>query len=134
MTDTEGMKNPFLTVGRSFQVLPALLALGICMAAAGTLRAAERCRHCGGGAAGMTTPYGDTGCGPRSCKPPTYPDPCDGCNRWRGCNGVREMPDMLTPWQLPPGRGFQTAAQLGYAPGGTCTDCQPWFYNSLCPW
>jgi len=128
------MKNLFRTVGPSRQRLFSCLALGSCLLVAGPLRAADHCRACGGTAAGMSTPYGDTGCGPRYCKPPTYPDPCDGCNRWRGCNGVREMPDMLAPWQLPPGRGFQTAAQLGYAPGGTCTDCQPCLHNSLWPW
>ena len=128
------MKNPIRTVGPSRLVSATCAALAFAVLAAGSSRAAEHCRHCRGGVGGMTTPYGDTGCGPRYCKPPTYPDPCDGCNRWRGCNGVGEMPDMLAPWQLPPGRGFQTAAQLGYAPGGTCTDCQPCFHNSLWPW
>lgn len=96
------------------------------------------CRACGpcGGAAGASTPYGDTGCGPRHCgakhDEPWTPDPCDACNRWRGCNGARERPDMLAPWQLPPGRGFQTAAQVGYAgngSGGPCLECREPVYR-----
>ncbi|MFM7292902.1 MAG: hypothetical protein ACKOWG_20425 [Planctomycetia bacterium] len=96
------------------------------------------CRACGpcGGAAGASTPYGDTGCGPRYCgakhDEPWTPDPCDACNRWRGCNGARERPDMLAPWQLPPGRGFQTAAQVGYAgngSGGPCLECREPVYR-----
>ena len=95
------------------------------------------CRSCGpcGGAGGQMTPYGDTGCGPRYCgaqhADPCGVDPCDSCNRWAGCNGAREMPDMLAPWQLPPGRGFRTAAELGYdggGGGGICADCRrPWY-------
>ena len=95
------------------------------------------CRSCGpcGGAGGTTTPYGDTGCGRRYCgakhDEPWTPDPCDSCNRWRGCNGAREMPEQLAPWQLPPGRGFRTAADVGYlgnGGGGPCTECwTPWY-------
>lgn len=91
------------------------------------------CQTCGpcGGAAHASTPYGDLGCGPKYCgavhDDPCGVDPCDSCNRWRGCNGARQSPDMLAPWQLPPGRGFQTAAQVGYdgtGGGGICTDCR----------
>ncbi|MCX7416060.1 MAG: hypothetical protein NTY25_06180, partial [Planctomycetia bacterium] len=80
---------------------------------------------------GVESPCGDTGCGPRYRgavhEEPNCPDPCDACNRWRGCNGAREMPDMLAPWQLPPGRGFQSPAQTGYAVGGPCPECRPRF-------
>ncbi len=82
---------------------------------------------CRGTAGGMTTPGGDTGCGPRYCgekHEPSRPDPCDACNRWRGCNGARELPDMLAPWQLPPGRGFQTPQAVGYH-SGPCRRCGP---------
>jgi hypothetical protein len=96
------------------------------------------CRTCGpcGGAGGTVTPYGDTGCGPRYCGAKhdelCGPDPCDACNRWRGCNGARERPDMLAPWQLPPGRGFQTAAEIGYSGnggGGPCLECRSPIYR-----
>lgn len=95
------------------------------------------CQQCGpcGGAGGASTPYGDTGCGPRYCgaihDDCTCADPCDSCNRWQGCNGAREQPDRLAPWQLPPGRGFRNAAELGYlgnGGGGACSDClRPWY-------
>jgi hypothetical protein len=98
----------------------------------------KTCGNCGpcGGAGGAVTPYGDTGCGPRYCgakhDEPWTPDPCDACNRWRGCNGAYERPDMLAPWQLPPGRGFQTAADVGYAGnggGGPCLECRSPIYR-----
>ena len=95
------------------------------------------CRSCGpcGTGAGQATPYGDTGCGPRYHgavhDDPCGVDPCDSCNRWAGCNGARQMTDMLAPWQLPPGCGFRTAAEVGYdgsGGGGICTDCsKPWY-------
>ena len=117
-----------------------LLVLGCGIAIVATPAAAAElkkgrgpCGACGpcGGASGMTTPYGDTGCGRRYCgakhDDPCGTDPCDACNRWRGCNGAHERPDMLAPWQLPPGCGFQTAAQVGYAGnggGGVCLECR----------
>ena len=93
------------------------------------------CSHCKKTAAGNETPYGDTGCGPRYCgakhEECWAPDPCDACVRWKGCNGARQMPEKLAPWQLPPGRGFQSGADVGYraAPCGTCNPCGPKF-----PW
>ena len=120
--------------------LAALLLAGLLAAATLTAVAGEpagRCRECGpcGGLGGVSTPYGDTGCGPRYSgaihDDPYGVDLCDSCNRWRGCNGAREQRELLAPWQLPPGRGFQNAAQAGYAGnggGGTCVECrQPWY-------
>ena len=91
---------------------------------AGAIAAGHACRGC----RGATTPCGDTGCGPRYHgavhEEPNTPDPCDACNRWRGCNGVRQSADMLAPWQLPPGRGFQSPEQVGWW-GGPCRTCGP---------
>jgi hypothetical protein len=104
-----------------------LLCGAACWALAVTAEAGGACHACRGGMAGATTPCGDTGCGPRYCgekHEPSRPDPCDACNRWRGCNGAREMPEMLAPWQLPPGRGFQPAAAFGYR-AGPCRTCGP---------
>lgn len=89
------------------------------------------CRPTAGGA---ETPCGDTGCGPRYWNAVHdeiwVPDPCDACNRWYGCKGVRQMPDMLAPWQLPPGRGFMSPEDVGYRAPGPCTTCRPgcWFW------
>lgn len=88
------------------------------------------CRSCRT-AGGAPTPYGDTGCGPRywgavhdelRC-----PDPCDACGRFtgRGCQRLQQPPEMLAPWQLPPGRGFQPASACGYAAPGGCGGCGP---------
>lgn len=123
-----------------FGVLTILVATW-CFTTAATAPAGERghqpCGSCGpcAGAGGTSTPYGDTGCGRRYCgakhDEPWTPDPCDCCNRWRGCNGAREMPEQLTPWQLPPGRGFRNAADVGYlgnGGGGPCNECwTPWY-------
>jgi len=109
-------------VRRLLVAIACLVGLGPDLA-----RATSPCRDCRGTAAGMPTPSGDTGCGPRYCgekHEPSRPDPCDCCNRWRGCNGAREMPEALAPWQLPPGRGFQSGAAVGYRPG-PCTACGP---------
>ena len=138
MTDTGCMKRTTNTKSLIARVVVAAAAIGLSMTPAARAVAADpcrTCRPCGGTAAGMETPYGDTGCGPRYCLPPTHCDPCDSCNRWRGCNGGREMPDVLAPWQLPPGRGFQSAEQVGYDTRGTCEEClaQPW-HAALCAW
>ena len=50
----------------------------------------------------------------------------------RGCNGAQELPEMLAPWQLPPCRGFRSAADVGYAGnggGGPCLECWSPFYR-----
>jgi hypothetical protein len=130
------MKSFFRRSGTGMRVIVAgLAAVAAATVVAGEpVRGARPCGPCGG-AAGATTPYGDTGCGPRYCgaihDDPCGVDPCDSCNRWRGCNGAREQPELLAPWQLPPGRGFQNAAEVGYAGnggGGTCVECrQPWY-------
>jgi len=83
------------------------------------------CGRCGSPAAGLATPCGETGCGPRYRgaihDEPGVPDPCDGCGNWIGCDGSRPPPEMLAPWQLPPGRGFTRPADLGYTrPIGVC--------------
>ncbi|NBW95916.1 MAG: hypothetical protein EBR28_04080 [Planctomycetia bacterium] len=103
------------------------LAALACLVAAGA-RAGDsgRCSRCSPHAAGMETPYGDTGCGPRYCgakHEPSCPDPCDACNRWHGRNGAVEGPEMLAPWQLPPGRGFVTAEHMGYDTRPRCFPC-----------
>lgn len=97
--------------------------------------AAKGCGPCGT-AGGAVTPYGDTGCGRRYCgakhDEPWTPDPCDSCNRWRGCNGAHESAELLAPWQLPPCRGFRSAADVGYAGnggGGPCLECWSPFYR-----
>jgi hypothetical protein len=110
---------------RGWNWLAALVAVGMC-APAGAIAAEHACRGCRGAAAS----WGGTGCGPRYHgavhEEPNTPDPCDHCVRWRGCNNARQMPDMLAPWQLPPGRGFQTAEQMGWR-SGPCTTCGPRF-------
>jgi hypothetical protein len=130
-TETIGMKSTL-----RFCVMLLVVGCGMAMAsfpAAAAELLKKPCHSCGpcGGAGGTVTPYGDTGCGPRYCGAKhdelCGPDPCDACNRWRGCNGAHERPDVLAPWQLPPGRGFQTAADVGYAGnggGGACLECR----------
>lgn len=86
---------------------------------------------------GQTPPCGATGCGPRYCgekHEPSCPDPCDACVHWRK-HGIGQMPDMLAPWQLPPGRGFQSPQAVGYQ-SGPCHECQHscWKAWSLRPW
>jgi len=123
VTDTSGMTRTMIMVtgvGLAVGMLaPAALAGGPC----------RTCRT----AAGLPKPYGDTGCGPRYKgavhDDPWCRDPCDGCGRWtgKGCQRVMQPPEMLAPWQLPPGRGFQPASAFGYAPPpcGGCKDCGP---------
>jgi hypothetical protein len=121
VTDAIGMKITAVTVGWY-----GALALATLLAAPAFAGEAFRCRTCAPGYGGM--PYGNTGCGPRYWNArhdePNCPDPCDACNRWRSCNGVTQGPDMLAPWQMPPGRGFMTAEQVGYDTRPWCHECQ----------
>lgn len=115
--------------GHSIIVAGAVTA-GLMLAAVTSAHAGHpfHCPTCGPGSGG--SPYGNTGCGPRYCgekHEPSCPDPCDACARWRGCNGARQAPDMLAPWQLPPGRGFMTAEQLGYDTRPSCHRCDNQF-------
>ena len=95
----------------------------------GAARADRPCHACRGGVAGTT--YDGPVCGERVCGPAHEPvgpiDQCDACARFRGCDGYRQMPDLLAPWQLPPGRGFRPPEAFGYrtAPCGECGDCAP---------
>lgn len=144
-TDTTGMTS-IKTMKRRGELSVVVLVVGtvltVSSVSAGATELSKKsrgpCGTCGPcrGAAGTVTAYGDTGCGPRYCGAKHHelpgPDPCDACNRWRGCNGAHEMPDMLAPWQLPPGRGFQTAAEIGYAGnggGGPCLECRQPIYR-----
>ena len=99
------------------------------VATASAARAGGPCHACRGGAGGET--YGHTGCGPKvygPCREPVGPiDQCDLCARFAGCDGYHQRPEMLAPWQLPPGRGFQPPEAVGYLSGvcGECVDCGP---------
>lgn len=89
-------------------------------------KAGGHCAACGPTVGGQD--YGHTGCGPRYWgavyEDPHCVDPCDSCNRWRGPHGVRQGPDLLAPWQLPPGQGFLSAEQVGWV-SGPCSTCGP---------
>ncbi|MFM7033611.1 MAG: hypothetical protein ACKOYJ_00230 [Planctomycetia bacterium] len=111
--------------------LCGIVSVALAMAAgsdavAGGFSKAFHCKSCGCGAGG--SPYGNTGCGPRywGAVPEEgwCPDPCDRCARWRGCHGAGPGLDMLAPWQLPPGRGFMNAEQMGYDTRHGCDRCQ----------
>jgi hypothetical protein len=90
----------------------------------GTVDAGWPCFGCRETAGGSS--YGATGCGPRvygPCHEPVGPiDQCDACARFAGCEGYRQTPEWLAPWQLPPGRGFRPPEAFGYLPG-PCADC-----------
>ena len=134
------------TLKNRIVILATSLVAGIVVAAIASA-GGPPCGRCGGTAAGTTYPCRDHGCGPRYCGPEHWRDPCDGCGRWVGCNGQRQGPEMLAPWQLPPGRGFTKAADVGYGPvigvcgeGAACGDCGPCGAKGshapcrLCPW
>jgi len=122
MTDTSGMRNR--TVRSRCLILAASLLAGIVAAVA--VAGGHHCGRCGGTEAGTPYPYGDMGCGPRYCGPEHWRDPCDACGRWIGGHGSRQPPEMLAPWQLPPGRGFTPPAALGYQrPIGVCGEGAP---------
>jgi hypothetical protein len=111
-TDTTGMMRAIL------MLVCVSVGLGLAVARAGDH--GHACKPTAGG-----SEWCGTGCGPRYCgekHEPSCPDPCDACNRWQGCNGAKQMPDMLAPWQLPPGRGFRSGTDVGYWPG-PCGEC-----------
>lgn len=114
-TDTTGMRN---VVGKLGGAILAVALMGG-MAVAGSPCHAGRCS-----AAGST--YDGGACGPRvygPCHEPVGPiDQCDACARFAGCEGYRQTPEMLAPWQLPPGRGFQPPEAFGYRTG-SCDEC-----------
>ena len=130
--DKRGM-NTHRSAGRR----PALVVVACLSVVVGALapRSAEAwpCRNCGPqpgfltSDAGATTPCGSEGCGKRFWGPraeePCGPDPCNNCNRWRDCNGVSRGPDLLAPWQLPPGRGFMAPSEVGYVTEDPCNEC-----------
>jgi hypothetical protein len=118
--DTYGMRGHTVESRGVVAIIASLL-----LAAAAEAGNVFHCPTCGPGAGG--SPYGNTGCGRRYCgekHEPSCPDPCDACARWRGCNGATQGPDMLAPWQLPPGRGFMTAEQVGYDTRPSCQRCE----------
>lgn len=86
---------------------------------------------------GAGTTFTDTGCGPRvpsPCHEPLGPvDQCDACARFAGCDGYRQRPELLAPWQLPPGRGFQPAEAVGYLPAA-CAECAACRPRHAWPW
>jgi len=114
------MKTVFLTVAAAL----VITAVSGARAEAGWPWHAARCQSGG-------TPFAGTGCGPRvygPCHEPVGPiDQCDACARFSGCEGYRQRPEMLAPWQLPPGRGFQPPEALGYVPEpcAECAACAP---------
>jgi len=115
------------TTGMNFK----LAAMGFVIAGfvtAATAGEPAPCHGCRPSVAGRETPCGDTGFGPRyrgEIHEPSCPDPCDACNRWREHHGGVQAPDMLVPWQMAPGRGFMTAAQVGYDMRSHCRTCMP---------
>ncbi len=100
-------------------IVIAMLGLGYSVATE-PLSAGEPCRRCKGTAAGMESPCGESGCGPRYWgavfEELPWTDPCDCHGRRVDCHGVPQGPDMLAPWQLPPCRGFTPPKYLGYGP------------------
>jgi len=126
--------NTLRFAGRRLACTSAVLSV-VVLLLAGPARSASAwpCRDCGPqpgflrSPLGETTPCGSQGCGPRYWGPrseePCGPDPCSNCNRWQDCNGVSRGPDLLAPWQLPPGRGFMSPAEVGYVTENPCDDC-----------
>lgn len=120
MTDTTIMRNVVRKLGG------AILAVVVMGSVA---RAGGHCQACRSGAGGET--YGHTGCGPKvygPCHEPVGPvDQCDLCARFAGCEGYLQRPELLAPWQLPPGRGFRPAEAFGYRtrPCAECAGCGP---------
>ena len=126
-TDIQSMKTTTQRLTVLCVILTGLFGLALQVAAAG------ECRDCRGPYGGKTTPCGETGCGPRYWgafwDEPNCPDPCDCRNEWRGGQFKSPSLDLLAPWQLPPGKGFWTPEQCGYATEGHCHSCG----HSWCP-
>ena len=120
-TDILSMKTTTQRLTVLCVILTGLFGLALQVAAAG------ECRACRGPYGGKTTPCGETGCGPRYWgafwDEPNCPDPCDCRNEWRGGQFKSPSLDLLAPWQLPPGKGFWTPEQCGYATEGHCHSC-----------
>lgn len=113
-------------------IIIAVFGLASGFVATSAAFAGDPCGHCGDTAAGMETPCGESGCGPRYWgavfEELPWRDPCDCSGRRIDCNGRTQGPDMLAPWQLPPGRGFTPSSHFGYGPPiGVCDDttCHP---------
>jgi len=116
----------------NFQTITLFAVLTCLQAAAVETVTAGECRACRGPFGGKTMPREDTGCGPRYWgafwDEPNCPDPCDCRNQWRGGPFQSPSLDLLAPWQLPPGRGFWSPQQCGYATEGHCHTCgQSWW-------
>jgi hypothetical protein len=117
-------------------ILIAVIAFATVIVSDSTVCAGGPCRQCGGTAAGMESPCGDSGCGPRYWgavfEELPWKDPCD-C-RGNRCD-VSQGADLLMPWQLPPGRGFTPPKHLGYGPTqGVCDNpgaCHPCTKGSI---
>lgn len=111
------MRNAF---GKLVAVIATVAVMG------GAAVAGGWCHDCRGTASGES--YDGTGCGPRVYGPAHEPvgpiDQCDACARFAGREGYRQTPELLAPWQLPPGRGFRPPEAFGYWTG-PCGDCAP---------
>ena len=113
-------------VGKLGGMIVAVVGMGGVAAAGGWCRHCDDCRRTAAGES-----YDGTGCGPRVYGPAHEPvgpiDQCDACARFAGCEGYRQTPELLAPWQLPPGRGFRPPEAFGYwtGPCGDCAACSP---------
>jgi len=132
LADTFPMRTSIQRLTASCGALACLIGLTMQLAAAG------ECRACRGPYGGKTMPCEDTGCGPRYWgafwDEPNCPDPCDCRNQWRKGQFKSPSLDLLAPWQMPPGKGFWTPEQCGYATEGHCHSCgHGWCPNWLKP-
>lgn len=121
------------------RVLVVLAVVAVTVLAGGGSASAADCQRCRGPYGGKTMPCDETGCGPRYwgayCDEPNCPDPCNCRNEW--CGGGFKSPslDLLAPWQMPPGKGFWSPEQCGYATG-ECHTCGPggWMHHLKPAW
>lgn len=127
------------TSDMSRMIVIAVACLGSTVTLASAAFADGPCHRCKGTAAGMESPCGASGCGPRYWgavfEELPWKDPCDCQGRRIDCHGVPQGPEMLAPWQLPPCRGFTPPSHLGYGPTrGACDDpgtCHPCKQGSI---